>query len=262
MRSLGIQTDLMSIRWDGLIQPQPDGVVVVRTPTNPSFYYGNFLLYPEPPRTSDVEAWPARFADAFGNDPAVRHVCLRWDRTDGAAGAADAFVAHGYTIDRQVVLTTQAPTAPPHANRDVRIAPVETDAEWAAVADLQAATMVAEWGASADGFARTQVQRHRRNVAAQRGVWLAAWDGPDLAADLGVFVEDGVGRYANVETSAAYRRRGICATLVHHAARLALGELGARTLVMCAIAEEPAARVYMSVGFAQTELVVSLLKRP
>jgi hypothetical protein len=189
-------------------------------------------------------------------------VCLRWDRTDGAAGSTDAFVARGYTIDRQVVLVTRAATSPARPNREVRMARVETDAEWAAVADLQAATMTAEWGGNADAFARAQVARHRRHVEAGRGAWLAAWDGRTLAADLGVFVEDGVGRYANVETAAAHRRRGICATLVHHAAGLAQAELGARELVMCAIDAEPAARVYESVGFAQKEIVLSVLKRP
>jgi hypothetical protein len=31
---------------------------------------------------------------------------------------------------------------------------------------------------------------------------------------------------------------------------------------MCALADEPAARVYQSVGFAPTELILSLRERP
>jgi hypothetical protein len=45
-----------------------DGYLVVRTPENPSFYWGNFLLLREPPQA--VEPWLTRFEVEF---PEARH---------------------------------------------------------------------------------------------------------------------------------------------------------------------------------------------
>lgn len=43
LRSLGYHTDLMFPRFDGLVVDCGD-YLAVRTPSNPRFYWGNFLL--------------------------------------------------------------------------------------------------------------------------------------------------------------------------------------------------------------------------
>jgi GNAT superfamily N-acetyltransferase len=259
VRSLGLRTDLMLIRWEGVVDTH-EGALRARSPRAPDFYYGNFLLYPDAPRPGEPARWVDQFQRAFADEPRIEHVCLRWDRTDGARGAIDE-LPEGFVVEESIVLTTRTPRVPPKVNRDAVLRRVETDDDWAKVEALQVATTIADWGEDAEAFAREQVARSRRFVEQGRGAWLGAFSGDDLAADLGIMVEDGVARFQSVETAPAYRRRGICGTLVHHTAQLALTELGAEHLVIVGV-EPHVASIYASCGFEPTERVVSAFRRP
>ena len=59
-------------------------------------------------------------------------------------------------------------------------------------------------------FARNQIARYRQFVREGRGAWFGAFSKGTLAADMGVFVERGLGRFQAVETATAFRRRGLC----------------------------------------------------
>ncbi len=63
-----------------------------------------------------------------------------------------------------------------------------------------------------------------------------------------------------LETHPAHRNQGLAGTIVHHAGRYALRELGARRLVIVA-ADQVAIRMYRSVGFRDTETQVKLYRR-
>ncbi len=74
-----------------------DGYLVVRSPTNPAFWFGNFLLFDDAPRPGDGERWERLFEREFADEPRVRHRTLRWDRPDGETGATtEEFTARGY----------------------------------------------------------------------------------------------------------------------------------------------------------------------
>jgi hypothetical protein len=259
VRSLGLTTDLMLIGWDGVVDVLDGGVVRARTPENPDFFFGNFLVFPEAPAPGDAHAWVTKFHAAFADDPRVRHVCLRWDRTDGAAGAAEELRAAGFTLEETVVLRSSAPVPPPR-RADAELRRILSDDDWAQVEALQVATMVAEFGEHAASFARAQMSRYRRFVSSGRGAWFGAFVGGTLAADMGVFVGDeGLARFQAVETAAAFRRRGMCGTLAHHAAQVALAELGARTLVLVGLPDHTA-DIYESVGFERVERLVAAVR--
>ena len=48
------RTDLHLIRLHGVVDEE-DGLISARTPTNPTYRWGNFLLLPAPPQASDPE---------------------------------------------------------------------------------------------------------------------------------------------------------------------------------------------------------------
>ena len=56
IKSLGYQTDLIFPAFEGEIADRGD-YVVVRTPSNPTFYWGNFLLFSNPPGQGDFVKW-------------------------------------------------------------------------------------------------------------------------------------------------------------------------------------------------------------
>ena len=46
--------------FDAQVMERPDGLVV-RTPGNPLYYWGNFLMLPQTPNDADLPHWLRRF---------------------------------------------------------------------------------------------------------------------------------------------------------------------------------------------------------
>lgn len=88
---------------------------------------------------------------------------------------------------------------------------------------------------------------------AKRGTWLGAFLGEQLVGALGIFAEGELGRFQEVSTHPAYRRQGICGTLVYHASHYGFTQLGAQRLVIVTEEGYHAARVYQSAGYQQSE---------
>jgi predicted GNAT family acetyltransferase len=102
------------------------------------------------------------------------------------------------------------------------------------------------------------MRSYRRMSEAGLGHWYGAFSENQLVADLGLFHDGALGRFQNVGTHPAFRRRGVCATLVflasqHALGEHALGEHALKTLVMVADEDGDARRVYEDVGFVATE---------
>ena len=120
-RSLVRATDLDVLARDRVIERQAD-YLVVRSPSQPEFYWGNFLIFDDAPGRGDGAAWEALFRDAFSEEPRVRHRAFAWDSSDGTLGnAREEF--EGYRIDESVGLVAEAGGLGLHerANRQVEI---------------------------------------------------------------------------------------------------------------------------------------------
>jgi len=125
IRSLGFRTDLFLVGlWGEVIER--DRYVVVRTPDNPDFRWGNFLLYREAPdaRAAAENGDGSWRADHARELPHARATLFAWDSPDGARGAADAFVEQGFEIDEGSILTATRGqiVEPDKRNSDVRVA--------------------------------------------------------------------------------------------------------------------------------------------
>ncbi len=93
-------------------------------PTNPTFWWGNFLLFDEPPGAGDGERWEALFEAEYSARSEVTHRTFAWDRTDGASGDAEReFVERGYELERTAGLIAAPERIVSHtrANTDVTV---------------------------------------------------------------------------------------------------------------------------------------------
>lgn len=254
VRSLGWATDLMVCAIEGTQVREGPGFLVATTPQDPTFHWGNFLLFPEPPGPGDLQRWEALFAEHVGSLPGVKHKALGWDDPLGRPGASAEWTAQGYEVLDLVVLTADAVRPPPRLNPDIEVRPLTTDDHWARAADAHAVDEEPERGyPSYPAFMRAYIARQRREAEAGRTTRFGAFLRGAQVADLGMVVSGGVGRFQSVLTYLGHRRQGVCRSLVYHAARAALTELGASTLVIVARAPEAVVRVYEDVGFTVTE---------
>ena len=255
VRSLGYRTDLAILALEGSQVTDRGDHLVIRTPGNPDYWWGNFLLLRDLKPGSGGD-WMARFGAEF---PDARHMALGLDETDARAVAPGELP--GMTMEQDAVMTATSVHAPPHPNTEAVFRTLEGDADWRQSAELAAAIYAGEPGGDAE-FVAARLAAQRALTEAGHGAWFAAFLDGTLVAQLGLITDrSGLARYQNVETHPAARRRGLAGTLVWHAGATALAD-GPRTLVMVADPEDGAIRVYRSVGFTVTESQIGFIRQP
>jgi GNAT superfamily N-acetyltransferase len=257
VRSLGFRTDVaLRVLEGGQVTDRGD-YLVVRSPGNPGFWWGNFLLLSAMPQAGSAVAWLARFAAEF---PAARHVALGVDSADRQDMIPEDFPAAGLQPQRGTVLTCTSVREPPHLSAGAEIRPLESDADWQQSVDL--AVRCFDDGEPEEYLQRRTAAR-RRLTRAGMGVWFGAFRGGRLLAQLGLCdAGGGLARYQDVETHPAARRRGLAGTLVWQAGQHGREVLGATTLVIVADPAATAIRLYRSCGFTDTEPQLTLERPP
>ncbi len=109
--SLGFQTDLALRVLEGAEITDRGDYLVVRTPDNPTFYWGNFLLLAGWPDPGTGNSWLARFAAEF---PQAGHIALGVDAGAEPAEVPPEFLAAGLKFERATVLGCAEVQSPPH----------------------------------------------------------------------------------------------------------------------------------------------------
>jgi GNAT superfamily N-acetyltransferase len=258
LRSLGYQTDLIFPRFDGEIVDRGD-YMVIRTPANPGFFWGNFLLFSEPPKGDDFNRWRELFREEIGTPPEVRHQTFGWDSADGDTGLSQPFLDAGFRLERSEVMTMDNLQPPRRPSKIVTIRTLQSEAEWDEALENQVICREPEFDeVEYRAYRRLQMARCRRMVAANLGDWYGAFIDDRLVADLGIFHGDGIGRYQMVQTHPDFRGQGIAGTMVYEAARQALAKHDLQTLVIVADESSAPARLYQSVGFKPLEIELGL----
>jgi ribosomal protein S18 acetylase RimI-like enzyme len=252
IRSLACRTDLIFPRFEGIVTDRGE-YLVVRTPAIPGFYWGNYLLFAQPPAEDSLPGWKRLLQRKIADVQPTEHCAFGWDSPTGE-GAVEPFLADGFILAENAVLSTDAVLAPRHYNADVEIRPLATDADWAQALENHVALRQGEFSETEYRlFKARQLGQYRRMTEAGVGTWFGGFAEGWLVADLGVFTDETLARLQQVGTHPDFRNRGICATLVYESARHALTRLGAERLVITADEHYHAGRIYESLGFRRTE---------
>jgi len=272
-RSLVWATNIDVLATDRAVRRE-DGYLVVRSPSNPTFWWGNLLIFDEAPANDDGERWEGLFDAAFADEPRVAHRTFGWDLTDDDRGAAQAeFVARGYDMELSVGMIAAPEALHPHprANDEVQTKALDPRAGgpdeglWEQVIEIQVAgrdlERLRDEGVHR-AFTRARQAELRQTFTMGHGAWYVAIDGDVVAGSMGIVVTGGRGRYQAVDTAVTHRRRGICSRLLIDAARHAVETYEATRLVIVADPEYHAAGIYESVGFRPVERVCGVCRPP
>ena len=255
IRSLGSRTDVALRVLEGSEVTDRGDYLVVRTPDNPDFWWGNFLLLADLPEPGGD--WLARFAAEF---PAAGHLTLGVDTTDDDDAIPADFAAAGLEVERATVLTAAQLDPPAHPNTEAEIRLLDSDADWQQSVDL--AVRCFDGDDPAD-YLELRTAARRRVTRAGQGAWFGAFVDGRLLAQLGLFdAGDGYARYQHVETDPAARRQGLAGTLVAAAGRYGREVMGASTLVIVAEPAGVAIRIYRACGFTDRESQLSYARTP
>ena len=235
VQSLACQTDLLLASFDGEIIDRGDYLVIV-TPGTPTYFWGNYLLFPDPPGENDFTRWQAIFADEIGTRPGIEHRAFGWDAPDGRLGHSEDFTTAGFRLIQSIGLAATQVHKPQYYNPTIDVRPLASDDDWHQVGQKH-------------DISPTRLARFRRLTDADFGLWFGAFIEGQLAGDLGLFVKNGIGRFQEVETYPTFRRRGVCRSLVYRASCYAFEHMGAKSLVLVADEGSDAARLYQQIGY-------------
>jgi GNAT superfamily N-acetyltransferase len=251
VRSLALQTELALAATRGTVTDRGD-YIVIETPDDPGYYYGNLLVLPAAPQVGEVAYWTRRFADELGKKPGIDHVTFWWDGVTGDAGATDELAAASFTIETSIVMATNAIAA---ATSPWPIRTMSPD-EVLATAEIAYAI-----GDRHDESYRAFLQRRaawdRELVVRGVASFYAAFDGAHPIASLGLVRLGALARFQDVQTLPPYRRRGVASALLAAAATDTR-----ERLVILAQADGIGERVYSHAGFHAVERTASACRYP
>lgn len=258
--SLGYRTDLALLQLGGTELEDGGDHLVVRTPQNPTFWWGNFLLLSQVPAAADTDSCLDQFAAEF---PDATHVALGFDGVDGRIEDLSTFTERGMRCEALTVMCASAVHEPPRPNRDATYRQLTSEADWAQSLELQVACNDDQEEAAYRKFATRKVATNRALAEAAHGGWFGAFLDGVLVSQMGLFsASPGLARFQAVESHPDARGRGLAGTLVHHVSRYGFDELGAQTLVMVADPDYVAVRVYRAVGFSDGESQLQVERPP
>lgn len=260
IRSLGFRTDLRLLELSGSLIEDRGTHLVVRTPDNPTYFWGNFLLLKERPYPGGEREVIAAFHTEF---PEAEHVSIGIDGTDDQTAELQAFVDAGMEVDSGVVLTAGALIEPRPVADGVVVRALESDDDWEQRARLSHHLWSKTDEATFMTYARGKNAQERALVARGLGQRFGAFVDDTLVSTAGIFVTHaGIARYQSVETHPDHRRQGLAAAVVYAAGQHALAAYKLEMLVIVADHDGDAIRIYRGLGFVDTERHLTMERRP
>jgi GNAT superfamily N-acetyltransferase len=242
--SVGWATHVAVLEQSGSTVEDRGDHLVVRTPHNSTFHWGNFVLVTDPDLVDDAERWMHVFQAAFA---AADWVAIGLERMPSDVAA---WLRHDVELEVEDVLATRTLPRQTTAAPGYTVRPLAGN-DWEQVVALELAEneRTAEWDpASYEPFARARMHACRSLSERGAGAFFGAFADGVLVARLGIVRCGTIARYQNVGTDAEHRRRGLASSLLGVAARWAADQ-GCDCWVILTEATNPAGRVYRSVGF-------------
>jgi GNAT superfamily N-acetyltransferase len=242
MLPLGWHTDLAVRRLEGSTIEEHDDHLVVRTPSNPLFYWGNFVLVTDSDALDDAEHWLTVFERTFPS-AAHRAIGMAADPPD-----LESWRSQDLDIEHDDVLATDVCPEPTPLPQGYLVRQIADASQWEQSTGMRIEEFARDSPREAQ-FERNVTEARIAMTATGSVAWFGAFHGDRLAAELGVVdCGEGVARYQAVVTHADHRRRGLAGHLLGVAARWA-ADRGARSWVIVADDGSEAARLYRSRGF-------------
>jgi GNAT superfamily N-acetyltransferase len=245
-----------------------DGFIAVRTPSNPTFYWGNCLYLADNPADADLALWLARFDAAVksGSDyaAAIQHVAIGTNALPGTLADLPSWRAARFEAHTTSSLCLSQPQALKPSTRLptlARFAPLDLVLDLPALLDVECSEID---GYEPEGYRQFRHRQHLRHQAMQTAglaQWFGMWCGDELAAVCGLLRRADQVRFQNVVTKPEHRRKGLCTALISHTCQWAFSNWQTQQLWMMADPHDVAIGIYESLGFARQRDFWSLQRR-
>jgi GNAT superfamily N-acetyltransferase len=256
LRSLFLNSEMIFWQFGSKVSDHGD-YLVIQTPRNPTWRWGNLLIFPNPPTSFDFQDWDLKFESHLGRS--VKYRLYVWETRTGEAGETALFTENGYTFSRQPLLsaTRLIPPNPQAESYIYRV--IRSDEDWDTARNLSCRCF-ANGDQGYELYLSTKFDLYREMVDAGLGFWMGAFNHDVLIASCGIFRNDRVTRYQEVVTDEDHRQQGIASTLVFEAFRHARSLRYPEMTLIAVDFDSQAERIYRKLGFEDCEITCALTK--
>jgi len=252
----GWATEFFLHRRDAIVIERYD-CIVVRTPGNPNFYWGNFLLLPQAPADGELAFWLQRFDDEIASlQPGSEHVAIGINAAP-ASFALPSWSAAGLKRHANTVLRIEAAALRPSARApqgEARFAVLDFERDAEAIVELECSDLPGFEPKAYAEHRRLRLQRYAQMARQDSAAWFGFWCDGLLAAECGLIragATGRIGRFQHVLTHPFHRRRGLCSALIHAVTNWGFTQWRLDSVLMCADPEDVAIAIYQSLGYAR-----------
>ena len=252
----GLATDLAVLELEGSTITDHGDHLVIRTESNPTYYWGNFLLLERAAAASEIPSWMERFKAEF---PSAAHRAFAILEVDADHSG---WKEHGCTVELDTALAAERMAAPPRPAIDVEVRPFSSDDDWEQSVLVLASNDDSGHPKARLAFERLHARAERAQAEAGQGRWFGAFVDGRLVSRAGIVVLGPRARYRAVVTHPDFRRRGLAGAVVHAAGEWALAEPGVEQVVIVADTDGPAINLYRSLGLREAGSHITVERRP
>ena len=261
----GLCTDLF-VRHPATRYTSDAGYLAYQTPARPDYWWGTYLVSVEPVTIDNLPKHSAAWHQRLGGIAGITKKIIEWEVPLANANAADLLVlasAAGASVYQSTVLLAERAIletrqANPADQLTIRRASSEGDV--AAILDMALADLACEPDSPATAdFLRWKHGQFAASVQSGNGDWWMLERDGELVGNCGLFADAGVGRFREVITDPAWRRRGFARALCAAVMADAFERSKVDKLVIVAERNSSAERIYRSLGFVPHSAKVALV---
>ncbi len=226
-------------------------MLAVTCDERPDFWFGNYLVLPEPPTGAAIERSRAVWQRVFGSRHDVERMIWVWEGP--AEGPANQL--EGASFEHQTVLVLDPRREVPRGDSlGLSLRHATSTVEFDAIARL-----VSDGTGGDEDFCRWRQRSYAElSLSVPGGIW-ALWSGPSPLATAGFFVVGGIGRFQEVVSHPGSRGRGLASALCAALIRRYAGQPGLQQIVVVAEQGGSAERIYRRLGFERAGVLSCLI---
>jgi len=260
--SLFLQTEM--IFWQRWSEIEDLGnAVAIRTPTIPTWWWGNLLVLDAPPTLQEVSHWIDLFDTVIRIHPSTHHYLFIWEEGAMASEALEAFRERGIEYSVADVLTLGELQRPICYNAEIELRELRGDDPlWDEVVRVNVECFAPSLD---DGryevYATLKIGQYQSLIDSGFGKWYAAMIGDEIAGSFGIFPSEGLYRFQEIAVREKFRKQGIASTMTYEAARQAKADHPEFTQVIVADPAGDSIRIYRALGFEQIAVSYALQMR-
>jgi len=255
--SLADFTDLIFHSSSGCIS-ENDLYTLVRTPSNPYFYFGNYLILNKNIENYNKKELENFFTSEFSDEKRIGHIAFSWPYNKSEN--VDSYIEDGYHYEKSIAMTLEQSNLADLKckNSDVHIRKF-SEGDWDQWILFELDEFDNQYPIIDHQLFLLGLEKNYRSlIKADKGSWYGAFIDKELVASAGIFHEDSIGRLQKIRTRGNYQGKGICKTMLH---KICSDYYELSKIVVVADENYFAKKVYTSLGFYEREKQVSLYKK-